>query len=709
MFQLKYYYTFKGLENDNYKVEIYQDTTGTLTAQEIRGDENPFSIEYPDCDKFTVIRGSGAELNLLSETDRQFLDLYTANMLEYQVRFYKNNVLHWLGYLDSELYNEAFTDVSNYTVKFTATDGFALLERFNYVDVNGNKYQGLVTQWQVLENCINKLNLPYSNIYVCLSTTSNNFSLNADETLLHKTYCNSQNWYNEDGDPETCRTVLESILMPYAAIILQDNSNLYIIDVNTLAKNTNANFLKFNSSFNYVSTVGINLALGDLSSIKFASNDANFTVIAGFNQQVIKYSPYIEPTIINFRASTDFTDASYTSATIGTSPYQWTETIYASSNSWTASNNGMFASYQGVNVANQDKTDSYLKLTKYAVNQAAPQNLSFTYKKELPLIIPANCKLRVNCKAFVRMSDNLEGADETQKIAKLKLRTRLKIGDKQFYNDVWNISGRVSGWISSTSTDYDKCFQLEFEEQTAQLEGSYTYAKNSAIDDKWVDLKLVGTNGGGGMVNKDVELIIYNNDILIPLNTGFAGGQMQFEIYDFDIVTMSPNIDYTTTRNEVKDIRIKDLQLTIVDSKGNEIKNEDVEYIGYMNKYYKNAGSKITTIQGTSKIQNSIEKAALIGKNTNYYFLNSWVREGKTDCIENLLLRSIVSNYTNKTIELTATINLINSIVGSLKYQNIIPDKVFQITGIKQDFAENLSSVKLQEINIDNLDINKSF
>ena len=92
--QKKYYYTFKGLDNTSFLAEIWQDTTATITAEEITGDSDPFNIEYPTTGIFEPVKGSGCTLNLLSTTDRKFLSLYTANMFEYQIKLFKSGVLY---------------------------------------------------------------------------------------------------------------------------------------------------------------------------------------------------------------------------------------------------------------------------------------------------------------------------------------------------------------------------------------------------------------------------------------------------------------------------------------------------------------------------------------------------------------------------------------------------------------------------------------
>ena len=386
----------------------------------------PFLIEYPNTGLFESVKGSGCELNLVSTVDRKFFDLYTADMFEYQIRFYISNNLAWLGFLDSELYNEPFNELSNYTVTFTGSDGFSLLERLNYIDTNGGKYTGLSTQWQVIQNVLNKLGLPYQNIYVGISTTSNNFAIGEDETIFHQTYCNNQNWYNEDGDAETARKVLECILKPLGAYIIQDQANIYIVDINTVAGAGINNFKKYNSSWNYVGIESINLNLGDLSTIGFAGIDSQMGVISGYNKQLIKYSPYISD-LIDY-SKTDFSGVE-SSTVYGSVPYTWLENTYSNSGTWNKFNNGKFCDYIGNEDSNVDEVDNYLKIIKYGntVGGVTPQTLSFKLNKELPYIIPSTANLKIQLSAYFRTVTDLNGITSTQDLYQGKLRCKLKL------------------------------------------------------------------------------------------------------------------------------------------------------------------------------------------------------------------------------------------------------------------------------------------
>jgi len=707
--QKKYYYTFKSISNQQYTVEIWQNTTDIITAVEILGDVKPFTVQYPSITKFDTVRGSGCEINLISKTDRQFFSLFTANFLEYQIRLYKDAALIWCGYLDSELYTEDFSNIDNYSVSFSGTDGFALLERLNYVDASKNHYTGITSQFAIVQNIINKLNLPYNNIYFNLSTTSSELTIAEAETILHKTFVINSNYYNEDNEPETCRTVLMNQLAVYGAFIIQSNGNLFITDDNVLATGGTVNFKKYDSAFNYIGLEAINLNIGDLSTIKFADSTQTFNVVPAFNKQIIKYSPYTEKVIIDFNADEDFTTVA---STINYKPatsfnaFWWDETLYTNSNTWTKTNNGKFVKMAGVTAGNSGTVDNYLKIDKYGIGAGYlldSTTLSYKCKLNLPYVIPSNYKIKVNAKAFVRTIDTLgNDADKTADMFFLEFFCRVKIDNKKYCykptqlgaNDF--IRNQTIGWKDLTSTDY---YSMVFSKGAI---GSV--ATNISIDNEWIDLKWYS-------MLSDYSPVA--NDFMIPL-TGFAGGLLEFEIYGFRVWPKWSDSANTTKSDalmaKVKDVRLKDIAFTLVDENNKEIDSNDLEYVGYMNADYKDSGSDITLYNGTSIKKNPVERGSLLGYNgTNYFFLQSWTREGKTDIIENLLLRSIVSNYTDKTIELSCVSNMINSMVGTLTYSNYLAGLKLMPVSCNLNYSDELAELTIQQINKDSLEINKSF
>jgi hypothetical protein len=68
-----------------------------------------------------------------------------------------------------------------------------------------------------------------------------------------------------------------------------------------------------------------------------------------------------------------------------------------------------------------------------------------------------------------------------------------------------------------------------------------------------------------------------------------------------------------------------------------------------------------------------------------------------------------VGNYETKSLEITCTTNILPSIIGYLTYNNYLSGKKFMITALENNYADATSSLSMQEIFIDALDINKSF
>jgi hypothetical protein len=343
-------------------------------------------------------------------------------------------------------------------------------------------------------------------------------------------------------------------------------------------------------------------------------------------------------------------------------------------------------------------------MTAYATNDAIPANLSFTYKKQLPTIIPANAKIKITGKAFCRLSSDLENpdfeVDKFDNVFFLKLRFRLKVGDKQVVRD----DSGVYSWIDANSTDYTKSLKFTLQDWATDSSGNVIAPTYNPINDKWLDIRLDKYNIGTNYVKEQ--------DYLIPINSGFSGGEMTFEIYDWDISAYPSSgaaASHGRIKASVKDVRLKDLEISITDEFGNDYNTDDTEYIGYMNELYKNEAELITILQGTTVTNNVVEKACLLGYNTGYFFLTQWTRQGKTDCIENLLLRTIVSNYTNKRIEITAAVKPLSSVLGCVKYQAFLPNKNFLVTSARINYTDNTYTTTLEEVVIDSLEINKSF
>lgn len=713
-YQIKYYFNFKDVKNQLYKLEILENipTGQTITPIQIIGDYNPVVIDYPNINnKFEPVRGSGIELNLISKTNMQFISLYAGDMLQFKIRVYKDGDLFWLGYLDSELFRESFNNLTNYPVNFTGSDGFALLDRLNYVegidyqDINSYHYGGIISHWDMIMNILNKLNLEYKNIYVSLSTTSSQITLNQSlgETLLHKSLSIQNNYYNEDNEPMTCREVLESILRPYGAFIQQINGNIYISDINTIS-DYSPNYYKYNRNGVYLNTTTqIDQFIGDLSSIGFTSNNSTFSLQPAINKQVINYSPYRNTKLLEYEASAnDWIGSGATPTQYGIygQAGSWKEQIFFDSKNWYNINGGRYCT----SFDKDDKVDEhYLKI----IPNSEPNDtiFSFIYNKPLPYIIPTtkkNYKLKMKMSAFFRTSD-IQPTTERAGIYYGVIKAHLRIGsNKKLVYDAKNNSFMDNVFTGTFKDDsfegdgyYPKNFEIPFVVFNKET------ALNEDISNQWVELMDWYISPSEQWTTRDF-LIDFNPSII-------EAGELSFEIYEAEAHSNFMLASTNITNTVLKDVRIKNLSFELVNPDGSSIERADVEYVGYINPSLKSSGNDIKLIQGTNIEEFCSERGGFMRKVIGNTFLTSWTREGYTDIIENLLMRSIVSNYSNPSQTINCSINQLPTLLGYVKYNNFLPNKKFMISGCKRNLSENEDEVTIIEVVKDSLTVNKNW
>jgi hypothetical protein len=730
-YQKLYYFSFKNIKDELFIVEIWQDTTATITATEVVGDVDPCVLEYAALDsKLNPVHGSGVTLNMIATADHNFMDLYTGKIQEFLVKVYKESYLIWCGYLDPEMYSSPFSFNENYPVTFTCSDGFALLDRINYItpsDIelvelpighfveNGLKpYTGISSQWTIITNILTKLNLPVNYILVGISTFSNDFTLAYNETIFHKTLVINDNYVNETLEPETCRTVLEGILKPYGAFIIQVNGSIYITDLNFIANNDNQPFEAYNGvTFAGAGQSYINLAIGDLSTIGFMSDQSTMNIVSAVNKIVVSYSNYKGVEVIN-SDMTDFKTPGTPGANIGTGGFKWNETENATCDSWDKYNNGRFVTLNGV-IPQTDK-DNYLSINQYsplngyASDALNPVRKSFVFKKVLPYFIPnSGYKLKIEISAYFRKSDNLNDGAKPNKLKQGILQCNLVIGGKSAFqvrdSDMFQDrrgSVRKLGWSNTGSnistptysTTQTPKFMLYFNNLVGYVT-NVNYYNYAYIEDQWVSLNDNTVDSLNRVVNRD---------FLFPLD-GFSGGLMTLEIYDYLVIPGLVSDDKNALKASIKEVRIKDVKFTVVDKDGKDLNISDTEYFSALDPNYLN-DTKIELIHGTNVKGCPIEKASLLyDDGTAYQFCTSWTRNGQTNILEKLLQNTVKSNYLNPTLELTCNINNLPSLIGCVQYASQLGTNIFMVNSATIHLRDNITDLIIQTVSKDILNI----
>lgn len=655
----KYRLEFKDYSNNVHKVDLLEDGY-TGSTIELKGSDEPFIINYPEQQLLSFKRSSGCDITLLSESNFQLIDLYNLNMFGLQIQHSINSNLNWCGYLDCEMYSEPYNDSSNYFVSISGNDGFNLLKRLKYIHSNGVKYLGIVTQWEILQTIINQLNLPFTSINIGISTQfTSGYTTTASLNVFIQTYINNDNYYNEDDEPENFETVLQSILEPYGATILQSDGQLWILDLQTLKQST-LTYKKYDSSYNYISTQNVSNTF-NIPSVGYRSNSSTLTRADGINRQKVTFSPYGR--FVNTKFTTDDLDAIESTGS-------WTPTsgFYiqtATPKDWLTYDNGGF---RGSKKSSSSNGEYYI----YWTNDNNPSNkydetnnqTVATYGGTTPYVTGTDDKsVLIKFNSWCRVADNpYSPVDTDKKIKFLELKFKIKISDD--YYDSPN-----QQWIND-STKFVRTYIGPFTNDVDNLA------------DRWLNIAYDG--------------------VIIPLEKGLQGRLniefiSHFFTYDENFIT---SYDY----NDVTEIWIKDVTIDIVDTAtGKVIEDVDKEYTGYISELYENEGEKINLICGTNVDNNPVAVGGLMRYDNGYIYINEWTRNSKTGTIEELLLNTITSNFNesgkNLTITLKNTIKPHNVLTDTSRF----PTTKFIITGFINNLKTESVEVTLTEFNEDNL------
>ncbi len=215
--------SFRSRDGVLYRVDILSSDTSTV-AEDVAFGEAPVQISWSEVDKLDPVQGSCLTLQLNSLRDRQFFGLYTVEAGKVRVDVYRNDVLYWSGSLDTELYEEPYSMKQDYDVSFSFSD-FAILDRLRW------NHTGISTVEEIIQACIDASGVQYRGIKKYISTKT----ANDGETInLSELYVLNDNFYDEDGEAMTMRQVLEEVLRPFALRLVQKGGYLYLYDLNCI-------------------------------------------------------------------------------------------------------------------------------------------------------------------------------------------------------------------------------------------------------------------------------------------------------------------------------------------------------------------------------------------------------------------------------------------------------------------------------------------
>ena len=204
----------------DWKVHFKKQAASAFTIVDYQATGQPLIFEwYGDDDPFRQrIQGSKANISIWCPNDFELLDLFSADIQEYQVIIYQNSTLFWKGYVLPGEYQEAY-DQPPLNVNIGASDGLGLLKEFQFDDLG----YGFVRQRfaKVIYDILGLIE--WTQFKEFINLYSSNMSSGTGDSPLDQVGLDPQLFKTA-----TCYDALEAILKMFNAGIKQDIGEMII-------------------------------------------------------------------------------------------------------------------------------------------------------------------------------------------------------------------------------------------------------------------------------------------------------------------------------------------------------------------------------------------------------------------------------------------------------------------------------------------------
>ncbi len=692
---LKYYCEFTSISGEQHLIEIRDkdkgDDSGAIALTAL---PSTFISEYPNFKiGIDTIRGRGSTLSVEYKGNVDDLRaLYTTDIKQYKVIQFIDDVVKYVGYLDSEIYEEDFSKSpeNGVDIELISHNGFSLLERIPLFEDVFNT--GLVSLKDVLFTCINKIELPYNNLYFASDTVS------VDEDITHvlnDILINYSNFVDEDGESLNCKDVVEAILKIFQLSMIEIDANIYIFDNETFLKSTiTYNVYDIATSTQLADVVVSNdsYSVEELEDILPSTTLVNDAVI---NNQKVIADNYIVNDIFN--ASLEPTENySGTETTTEHNSFgledNWTEYRYTEHANFNRVLNNAYFKY--VEEGEQKKLDYFISLENNGSNYEY-NNPAHVIAKTFPRnYIVGLSKIKLSFKYMFRIIDDYLSDNDNDTFKDAMFYFRLKIGNHWYRG---NSDYETGYWVNENTITDETIVYFQAVD--------YEYTSGEMPYNQWNDFKGVET----GYIASGRS----DDGIIIDIPSSVHGN---VEFYVLADIRYKP--DGTQVKFNTGEFRIKDINLETIDAnaqyEGEDLANTDNEYEGIGDTKAKSKGDDIKCIINSGYHPfdefNNVgvpNLSQLFYQSLGTYFgvkyFKRGVNNGGDKILEELLLSSVIGNYEgkNEIIKLTCNYNNIDIIKPFITaYVNNNASK-FMIIGCSIDYHMNTIEMNLRKINPD--------
>jgi len=220
----------KGYDSvDGWIIDIYKEGHGGAST-ELYTERDSITLKR-DGGQFEWVNGSKLSFELFNLTEEQYIEFRTAAFGDYYCNLKREDgTLVWRGYLQSEIYTEAY-DQPPYTAKMEFTCGLNHLKYVRFQD-GATLYSGQKSLIEVIRLCLNKLDVPLSLIREFVNVYDDSMTSTTTSSMLNQTFVDSGLYKEEQNGVEvgfTCHRVLEEIFKCFNCHIFQYDVTWQII------------------------------------------------------------------------------------------------------------------------------------------------------------------------------------------------------------------------------------------------------------------------------------------------------------------------------------------------------------------------------------------------------------------------------------------------------------------------------------------------
>lgn len=696
--QVIYTGSFRSVDGVLYRVDILSSDTSFASSQEVKfAYDTPVEIEWNEVDKLEPVQGSCLTLTLQSLKDRQFINLYSIEVGTMRADVYRNGKLYWSGQLDTELYEEPYSEKTDYDVTFSFSD-FAVLDRVKWSKT------GVCTIQDVIDTCIAAMGIKYNGVQKFISTKTSQYGSAINFSSL---YVLNDNFYDEDGEAMTMREVLDEVLRPFALRMVQKGGYLYIFDMNAVYSDM------------------------DTEEVWWKGDDAYLGVDVVYNNVKVTFSPYADAKLVNTELEHDNVLPDKEATRKYLMDYDWDNAAdgfrivvgdqddlpmtlangakyYRIDSDFSGNDEaGVIWGYKGNGKTNysQNLLNSFVKArnngvcTSVPIISTKPSFLGYvSYKR-------TSFKLKVTLDLLFDVRYNpFEDASEKN-----------ESGNWERLNDWCNV-----GYVPVMLYLKDASGKILYHYENSGVIDLDGY-KHTAANSKWVsgagkwgcmwlcyydwDNRKSKTGFGGWSKNKPI-IGYYRGGLpkkwkamgdgefidLPPYNGGFLELHIGRGIYQFDYKREEKDI-YSRARW----LMYQTPTVTLVNSNGTDISLDDIEDTAWINKAAKEELT-IDTILGTLGKTWSPSARGLVMDST-YKAYQTFYRAGVEDRLERLLIGTVYSQYGSRHNTLSGTVRLLPDL--KIHTDASSSGKYILLSEV-QNLLQDSSEITMAELSADN-------